>query len=238
MTPLSGSVQILRRSDKSSSRSAIAKGAAFATRWAEAVGPSIMETPERSDEKRDPRDLLFPPSAMPKLYASRTVLLFGEITTALAERTSAQLLALAAESSAPIRMLVHSPGGHVESGDSIHDVIRFIEPEVRMIGTGWVASAAAAVFVAAKPTCRFALPNTRFLLHQPLGGVGGAVSDIEIEARQILAVRERVNRIFARETNQPYEKIVADTQRNFWMNAVQAQEYGLIARIVQRHTEV
>jgi ATP-dependent Clp protease, protease subunit len=109
---------------------------------------------------------------------------------------------------------------------------------VRMIGTGWVASAAATVFVAAKPECRFALPNTRFLLHQPLGGVGGAASDIEIEARQILAVRERTNHILARETNQAYEKIVADTQRNFWMNAAQAQEYGLIARIVQRHAEV
>jgi ATP-dependent Clp protease protease subunit len=200
-----------------------------------------MDASEPSDEKhdpRDPRDPLFPPSALAKLYASRTVLLFGEITSALAERIGAQLLALAAESAAPIRMLVHSPGGHVESGDSIHDIVRFIEPEVRMIGTGWVASAGATVFVAAKPECRFALPNTRFLLHQPLGGVGGAASDIEIEARQILAVRERVNRIFARETKQPYEKIVADTQRNFWMNAVQAQEYGLIARIVQRHTDV
>ena len=196
-----------------------------------------MEMPERSDEKHDPRDPLFPPSAMAKLYASRTVLLFGEITTSLAERVGAQLLALAAESIAPIRMLVHSPGGHVESGDSIHDIIRFIAPEVRMIGTGWVASAGATVFVAAKPECRFALPNTRFLLHQPLGGVGGAASDIEIEARQILAVRERMNRIFARETNQPYEKIVADTQRNFWMNATEAREYGLIARIVQHHTE-
>jgi ATP-dependent Clp protease protease subunit len=194
-----------------------------------------MESPEHSEEKRDP---LFPPSALTRLYASRTVLLFGEITSALAERVGAQLLALAAESAEPIRMLVHSPGGHVESGDSIHDIIRFIEPEVRVIGTGWVASAGAAVFVAAKPECRFALPNTRFLLHQPLGGVGGAASDIEIEARQILAVRERMNRIFARETKQPYEKIVADTQRNFWMNAAQAQEYGLIARIVQRHTEV
>jgi len=194
-----------------------------------------MESPERSEEKRDP---LFPPSALAKLYASRTVLLFGEITSALAERVSAQLIALAAESADPIRMLVHSPGGHVESGDSIHDIIRFIEPEVRMIGTGWVASAGAAVFVAAKPECRFALPNTRFMLHQPLGGVGGAASDIEIEARQILAVRERMNRIFARETKQPYDKIVADTQRNFWMNAAQAQEYGLIARIIERHTDV
>jgi len=197
-----------------------------------------MENPERTDDERDPRDPLFPPSAMAKLFASRTVLLFGEISSALAERIGAQLLALAAESAAPIRMLVHSPGGHVESGDTIHDIIRFIEPEVRMIGSGWVASAGAAVFVAAKPECRFALPNTRFLLHQPLGGVGGAASDIEIEARQILAVRERMNRIFARETKQPYEKIVADTQRNFWMNAAEAQEYGLIARIVQRHTDV
>ena len=197
-----------------------------------------MENPERTDDERDPRDPLFPPSAMAKLFASRTVLLFGEISSALAERIGAQLLALAAESAAPIRMLVHSPGGHVESGDTIHDIIRFIEPEVRMIGSGWVASAGAAVFVAAKPECRFALPNTRFLLHQPLGGVGGAASDIEIEARQILAVRERMNRIFARETKQPYEKIVADTQRNFWMNAAEAQKYGLIARIVQRHTDV
>ena len=194
-----------------------------------------METPERSEEKRE---TIFPPGAIAKLFASRTVLLFGEITTALAERVGAQLLALAAESDEPIRMLVHSPGGHVESGDSIHDIIRYIEPEVRMIGTGWVASAGAAVFVAAKPACRFALPNTRFLLHQPLGGVGGAASDIEIETRQILAVRERMNRIFARETNQPYEKIVADTQRNFWMNAAEARDYGLIARIIERHTDV
>jgi ATP-dependent Clp protease protease subunit len=199
---------------------------------------TAMEKPEDPDEKREPRDPLLPPSAVAKLYASRTVLLFGEITSALAERVGAQLLALAAESSDPIRMLVHSQGGHVEAGDSIHDIVRFIEPEVRMIGTGWVASAGALVFVAAKPQCRFALPNTRFLLHQPLGGVGGAASDIEIESRQILAMRERLNRIFARETKQPYEKVVADTQRNFWMNATEAREYGLVSRIVQSHGEI
>jgi ATP-dependent Clp protease protease subunit len=237
MTPFVASVQILRRSHKSSSRLAIVTRTIAA--HARATPRDVtMENPERTDDKREPRDPLFPPSAMAKLFSSRTVLLFGEISSALAERVGAQLLALAAESAAPIRMLVHSPGGHVESGDTIHDIIRFIEPEVRMIGTGWVASAGAAVFVAAKPECRFALPNTRFLLHQPLGGVGGAASDIEIEARQILAVRERMNRIFARETKQPYEKIVADTQRNFWMNAAEAQAYGLIARIVQRHTDV
>jgi ATP-dependent Clp protease protease subunit len=197
-----------------------------------------MSDAETKDDPRDLRDPLFPPSAMTKLFGARTVLLYGEITSALAERVGAQLLALAAVSREPIRMLVHSQGGHVEAGDSIHDIVRFIEPEVRMIGTGWVASAGALVFVAAKPENRFALPNTRFLLHQPLGGVGGAASDIEIETRQILAMRERLNRIFARETKQPYERIVADTQRNFWMNAAEAKEYGLVARIVERHTEV
>jgi len=193
-----------------------------------------METPDRTEAAREP----LPPLAIAKLFASRTVLVFGEVTSVLAERVTSMLLALASESDAPIRVLVHSPGGHVESGDSIHDVIRFIEPEVHMIGTGWVASAAALLFVAARPECRFALPNTRFLLHQPLGGANGRASDIEIEARQVLAVRERMNRIFARETNQPYEKIVADTQRNFWMNAQQAKEYGLVSRIIETYDEV
>ena len=194
-----------------------------------------MEKPDPSEDKRDP---LFPPTALAKLFGARTVLVFGEITSALAERVGAQLLALAAESSEPIRMLVHSHGGHVEAGDSIHDIVRFIKPEVRMIGTGWVASAGALVFVAAEPEHRFALPNTRFLLHQPLGGVGGAASDIEIEARQILAVRERMNRIFARATKQRLEKIAADTQRNFWMNAAEAKEYGLVARIIEHQNEI
>jgi len=156
----------------------------------------------------------------------------------IAERVCGQLLALAAEGNGDIRVLINSPGGHVESGDTIHDMIRYCGPRVKMIGTGWVASAGALVFVAAKPECRFALPNTRFLLHQPLGGVGGAASDIEIESRQILAMRERLNRIFARETKQPYEKVVSDTQRNFWMNAGEALEYGLVSRIVQHHAEV
>jgi ATP-dependent Clp protease protease subunit len=201
-------------------------------------GGAHVEVDMETDRPDDARELPLPPPAIAKLFASRTVLVFGEITSALAERVTSLLLALAAESDAPIRMLVHSQGGHVESGDSIHDVVRFIEPEVRMIGTGWVASAAALLFVAAKPECRFALPNTRFLLHQPLGGANGRASDIEIEARQVLAVRERMNRIFARETNQPYEKIVADTQRNFWMNAHQAKEYGLVSRIIETHDEI
>lgn len=172
------------------------------------------------------------------LLDSRVVLVFGEVTTKLAGSITAQLVALAAESSAPIRMIVNSQGGHVESADTIHDVVRFIEPRVTMIGTGWVASAGALIFVAAEPEDRVCLPNTRFLLHQPLGGVGGPASDIEIEAAQILGMRERLNRIFANATGQPYEKVARETERNFWMSAAEAREYGLVSRIVERAADV
>lgn len=173
------------------------------------------------------------------LLRSRTVLIFGEITSELAQATTAQLLALASDDGeAPIRILIHSPGGHVESGDTIHDVIRFIRPEVKVIGTGWVASAGALIFVAARRENRFALPNTRFLLHQPLGGVRGPASDIEIEAAQIMAARERLNRIFAEATGQAAAKIARETERNLWMTAPEAQEYGLVHRIVESALEV
>lgn len=172
-----------------------------------------------------------------KLFSSRTVLIFGEVTTALAEATSARLLALAAAGNEPIRIVLHSPGGHVEAGDCIHDVIRFIEPEVRILGSGWVASAGALIYVAAEPRNRFALPNTRFLLHQPLGGVGGPASDVEIEARQISLMRERLNRIFANATGQPYERLVKDTDRNYWMNAEEAKTYGLVSRTIRHARE-
>ena len=134
-------------------------------------------------------------------------------------------------------MFVHSPGGHVESGQVIHDVVHFIRPRVRMIGTGWVASAAALAYVAVPREDRLSLPNTRFLLHQPSGGTEGHASDMEIEAREILRMRERLNRLFARQTGQPVERIEADTRRNFWMDAEAAREYGLVGRIVERAEE-
>ena len=172
------------------------------------------------------------------LLKSRTVLLFGEITSELAHATTAQLLALAQESEDPIRMVINSPGGHVESGDTIHDVVRFVEAPVRMVATGWCASAGALIFAAAKREHRLALPNTRFLLHQPLGGVGGPASDVEIEARQILLMRERLNRIFADATGQPFEKISRDTERNHWMTAQEALDYGLVGRILESGSEL
>ena len=151
---------------------------------------------------------------------------------------SGQLLALAAESEADITMFINSQGGHVEAGDTIHDLVRFIRPRVRMIGTGWVASAGALIYVAAPREQRFCLPNTRFLLHQPAGGAGGTASDIDIEAREILRMRDRLNRIFARETGQPLERIEEDTHRNFWLGAEAALRYGLVGRIIERATDL
>jgi ATP-dependent Clp protease protease subunit len=166
------------------------------------------------------------------------VLIFGDIDMKMAERVSAQLLALASEGDGDIRVLINSPGGHVESGDTIHDMIRFVGPRVKMIGTGWVASAGAHIYLGAVKENRFCMPNTRFLLHQPLGGVRGQASDISIEAEEIIKMRERLNRIIARETGQPFEKVVADTERNFWIGAEEAIAYGLVSRIVASASEV
>src|SRR4029450_8934012 len=118
------------------------------------------------------------------LFKARTVLIFGEVNMKLAERVTAQLLAYSQEGKDGIRVIVNSPGGHVESGDTIHDMIRFCGPRVKMIGTGWVASAGAHIFLGAERANRFCLPNTRFLLHQPLGGVPGAAADITIGAEE------------------------------------------------------
>ena len=139
---------------------------------------------DNKKEKAPPEPAVSP--AQQALFKARTVLIFGEVDMKLAERVTAQLLAMAAESSADIRVVVNSPGGHVESGDTIHDVIKFVGAPVKMIGTGWVASAAAHIYIGARRENRFALPNTRFLLHQPLGGVAGPVSDISIEAKEIM----------------------------------------------------
>jgi ATP-dependent Clp protease, protease subunit len=171
------------------------------------------------------------------LFKSRTVLIFGEVDMKMAERVTAQLLAYA-ESEGDIRVVVNSPGGHVESGDTIHDMIRFVGPRVKMIGTGWVASAGAHIFLGAKKENRFCLPFTRFLLHQPLGGVRGQASDITIEAEEILKMRERLIREIASETGQPYEKVVKDTERNFWIGAEDAIAYGLVSKVISSASEV
>ena len=194
---------------------------------------------EDEDEKSDKKAP--DPQSSPvqnALFKSRTVLIFGEVDMKMAERVTAQLLAYASEGDGDIRVVVNSPGGHVESGDTIHDMIRFVGPRVKMIGTGWVASAGAHIFLGAKKENRYCLPFTRFLLHQPLGGVRGQASDITIEAEEILKMRARLIKEIADETGQPYEKVVADTERNFWIGAEDAVKYGLVAKVISRANEV
>src|SRR3954454_24268186 len=193
------------------------------------TGTAGLDDGDDKDKKGRQPDL--PMTAGPvqnALFKSRTVLVFGEIDMRLAERVTAQLTAFAAESDAAIRMIINSPGGHVESGDTIHDMIRFCGAPVTVIGTGWVASAGAHIFLGASKENRLCLPNTRFLLHQPTGGVRGQAADIQIEAEEIIKMQDRVNRMIAKETGQTFERVVKDTQRNFWMSAEEAVNYGLV----------
>ncbi len=196
--------------------------------------------PEDPDETGAPVVLPSPVSRRvdDALFESRTVIISGGIDQDLAGSVIARLTALAAVSDDDITVIVNSPGGHVESGDTIHDFVRFVTPRVRMLGTGWVASAGALIYVAVPREDRFCLPNTRFLLHEPSGGVRGVGSDIEIEADQILRMRERLNQIFSRQTGQPIERIREDTRRNFWLDAEAAVAYGLAGKIVESPTEM
>lgn len=137
-----------------------------------------------------------------RFFKSRTVIVAGEINHTLAEKTVKHLIALSEDSDDPINMFISSPGGHVESGDMVHDMIRFIRPKVRTIGSGWVASAGALIYVGAQKENRYCLPNTRFLLHQPSGGIGGQASDMEIQAEQIRQMRARFDHLFSEATGQ------------------------------------
>ena len=171
-------------------------------------------------------------------FKSRFVLLFGEIDHATARVACERLIALAQDSDAPITMLISSPGGHVESGDAIHDLIRVVRAPVTTVGTGWVASAGTHVFLAAPKARRVCLPNTRFMIHQPSGGAGGQSTDIAIQAKEILRTRERIARVIAAETGTPLERVRQDMERDYWMNAGEAIEYGIVSRIVERHTDL
>jgi ATP-dependent Clp protease protease subunit len=201
--------------------------------------PEIPEQPTEPEphEPDDNKTLSSPINELEgRLLKQRKVLIFGGINDKLARDVTGRLLSLAETSSDPIDVYINSPGGHVESGDTIHDIIRFIDPVVpiRVIGTGWVASAGAHIFLAGNKERRYCLPNTRFLLHQPMGGVRGPATDISIEADEIIKMRERLNRIIAAETGQSYEKVKKDTDRNYWMGADEAIAYGMVTKIITK----
>lgn len=193
------------------------------------------------DPKENEKDskLLAPSAFMDeKLFKSRSITIFGEINDRLSRSVTERLLALSAESDDPVSIYISSPGGHVESGDVVYDMIKFIKPTVKVIGTGWVASAATTIYLAAAKENRFALPNTRFLVHQPSGGSMGDATDIEIQARQIIKMRARINQLIAMETGQPLERVAKDTDRDYWMSVDEAIEYGIVSRVVRSITEI
>ena len=195
---------------------------------------------EEADEELPPRPNITAVTNQVRdvLFRNRMLIISGEVTQKLAADVMGQLLAMSAESDEPITVFINSQGGHVESGDTIHDMIQFVQAPVLMVGTGWVASAGALIYVAVPRERRFSLPNTRFLLHQPAGGARGTAADVEIEAREILKMRERLNRVFAERTGQTLERIQDDTRRNFWLSAKEAQDYGLVGQIVASARDV
>ena len=191
-----------------------------------------------TDEDAPQLPAFVPGKIVERLFQSRTVLIHGEVNSRLAQTVTAQLLALAAEADDPITLFIHSEGGHVEAGDSIHDIVRFVKPRVRMVGTGWVASAGTHIYLAVPKKDRFCLPNTRFMIHQPLGGIGGRATDIRIEAEEILKARERLNKTIADATGQPLERVARDTDRNYWMSPEEALEYGIVGKIISKASEL
>ncbi len=173
-----------------------------------------------------------------KLLDSRSIMISGEINQELAQKICAQLLILQEMGDAPIKLFINSQGGHVEAGDTIHDMIRFIKPPVYIIGTGWVASAGVSIYLAADKSRRLSLPNTRYMIHQPLGGVRGQSVDIEIEANELLKIRSRINALISKATGQPLEKVEKDTDRNFWMGAGEAVNYGIVGKVIDSYAQL
>lgn len=196
---------------------------------------SVYSSEKESDIKSDSKAVAFIDE---KLFKSRSLTIFGEINDKLARSITERLLALAAESDDPITLYISSPGGHVESGDVVYDIIKFIRPSVRVIGTGWVASAATTIYLAADKDKRFALPNTRFLIHQPLGGSRGDATDIAIQAEQIVRTKARINQLISKETNQPLDRVAKDTDRDYWMTVEEAVSYGIVSKVIETADEL
>jgi ATP-dependent Clp protease protease subunit len=200
----------------------------------------FLETPPEHPAAPATPGLVDPRSSFleEKAFRSRTVFLFGTITDSTAAETARRLVALASDSTHPIDMIVSSPGGHLESGESIHDLIKFIDVPVNMIGTGWVGSAATHVYLAVPKNRRVCLPHTRFLIHQPSGGAGGQATDIAIQAREILKARERIAEVISRETGQPMERVMADIERDRWLSPDEAIAYGLVSHVIHKRSEL
>lgn len=199
------------------------------------VLPSYLgEEPE--EEKKTPAR---PEDALSERFLkTRTILLTGEVDKDLSEKVIRHLLLLESVSSDPITTLVDSPGGDVYAGFSIFDMIRFVKAPVRIVGMGLIASAAALILLAVPRERRYGLPNSSYLIHQPLSGIQGVASDIEIHARELEKTKLRLNEIIAEATGQSLERVSKDTDRDYWMNAQEALAYGLIEKIIANRDEL
>ena len=187
------------------------------------------EKKEDEEKKQNPFEILL---------KTRTILLSGEVNKKLAEKVISQLLLLEAESDEPVKVMIDSPGGDVDAGYAIFDMIRFIKPEVYTIGMGLVASAGALILLAAPKEKRLALPNSHYLIHQPLSGIRGVATEIEIHAREIEKARKKINQLISEETGKTLKQVEKDTDRDYWLNAEEALEYGLVSRIISRREEL
>ena len=173
-----------------------------------------------------------------KMLKTRTILLSGEINKDLAEKTIRLLLLLEDISDDPIRVFIDSPGGDADAGYAVFDMIRFVKPPVWTIGMGLVASAAAIIQLASPKEHRVGLPNSHYLIHQPLSGIRGVATDIEIHARELDKLKAKINRLISEETGNSAEQVEKDTDRDYWMNAEEAVKYGLISRVISRRDEL
>ena len=189
-----------------------------------------------SEENEQPPQA--PDPVLGRMLKIRTVLLSGEINEEQAARAISQVLILDGDSHEPIRVVISSQGGHVDSGYAVLDMLKYVESPIVTIGAGWVASIAVPILLAAPKGSRYTLPNTRFLLHQPHGGAGGQATDIGIAAQEILKLRQRLNQLISDETGRPVEQVEKDSDRNFWMSAEEALEYGLVSKIIQSAKEI
>ncbi|MDR2743067.1 MAG: ATP-dependent Clp protease proteolytic subunit [Treponema sp.] len=198
---------------------------------------ALTDDDDEQDEEEEPKEPGVDP-LLNKMLKTRTILLSGEIKKDLAEKTIRQLLLLENMGDEPIRIFIDSPGGDADAGYAIFDMIRFVKPPVWTIGMGLVASAAAIIQLAGPADRRVGLPNSHYLIHQPLSGIRGVATDIEIHARELDKLREKINRLIAEETGVSYEQVEKDTDRDYWMNAEEAVKYGLISRIVTSRGEL
>jgi len=201
------------------------------------MNPYKFEEDDDDNIEKEGRAPIIDPLAG-RMLKTRTIIISGEIDKELAEKTIRQLLLLEDMGMDPIRIFIDSPGGDADAGYAIFDMIRFVKPYVWTIGMGLVASAAAIIQLAAPKERRVGLPNSHYLIHQPLSGIRGVATDIEIHARELEKLRGKINRLIADETGHPFEQVEKDTDRDYWMSAAEAVNYGIINRVITNRDEI